>query len=167
MDPQKDDLNVEEILTHMQAPLSSANRQTVSEYLRLASKTLNPFPNADAISDSAKMLARELKPLSDDTPIPLWGCDPSHSSHITMKALRSALDYLGHVEGPSPKQAAKGLAAEFARILEREFKPPKRGRYGRLKDVAAVIHKVIAGSRTNTKRAVDAMIRSWRGLGTF
>jgi hypothetical protein len=142
---------------------AQARAETAIAMLRM--ETSEPFPDAASIRKIAKNLHRALESFwfSDGQQIPLSGCD----RHVmTMRELRSALDWFEHLDGPSSKvDIPKHFAASHANGLVNEFsrKPPNSG--NRVREIAGLLYQALTGEEgAELKRQVATEHRSWRGL---
>jgi hypothetical protein len=146
--------------TRAQAP---AGAETAIVILRMEAS--RPFPEAGFIRKTAENLRKALEPFGDGQQIPLGGCD---RHMMMMRDLRSALDWLEHLDGPSSKvDIPKHLAAIQADCLVNEFsqKPPTGTLDGQVSEIAGLLYEALTGEEdVKLKHQIDAVRRSWHGL---
>ncbi|PNE10946.1 MAG: hypothetical protein CR217_11585 [Beijerinckiaceae bacterium] len=159
---------IEQIVTAL-APLRRSKTQAQAQVgaktaiAMLRMEASRPFPNSDSIKKTTRKLHEALEPFGDGQQIPLNGCD---RHMMTIRELRSALDWFEHLEGPSSKvDVPKHLAAIQADCLVNEFsqKPPTGGY--RVREIAGFLYEAITGEEgAELKRQAAAVRRSWRDL---
>jgi hypothetical protein len=120
----------------------------------LRMETSEPLPDAASIRKTAKNLHRALEPFGDGQQIP------------PMQEIRSALNWLEHINGPASKvDNRKHVAAVHANGLVNEFsqKPPNSG--NQVRDVAGLLYEALTGEEgAELKRQVATEHRSWSGV---
>jgi hypothetical protein len=118
-----------------------------------------------SVRKHAKNLHKALEPLYDAMPIFIKGCD---RPVMTMREIRSALDYLENTDGPSPKfDAAKYCAAIYAYRLVNEFsqKPPSTTFDGQVCKIGTLLYQAFSGEEdVDLKRQTDDVCRNRRTL---
>jgi hypothetical protein len=118
-----------------------------------------------SIRKAAKNFRKALEPLSDAMPVFIESCD---RKHMTLREFRSALDWFGHTDGPSPKfEAAKYCAALYAYRLVKAFsqKPPSTFRHGQVREIGTLLYQAFSGEEdVELKRQTDAVCRSRKAL---
>ena len=167
--PDKADI-VDQIVTALGRPLrqhrseaeASALVESMIETLRVGYG--GPRPDAASIRKAAKNLHKALEPLSDATPILIKG----RGRPMQLQEFRSALDWLGHTDGPSPKfDAEKYCAALYAYRLVKAFsqKLPSTFRHGQVHEIGALLYLAFSGEKdVELKRQIDDVCRSRRTL---
>jgi hypothetical protein len=142
---------------------AQARAETAIKMLR--TEASRPFPDADSIKKLARNLDKAVEPFGDGQQIPLGGCD---RYVMTMRELRSALDWLKHLTGPSVRfDRAKYLSASIAEGLVNEFSktPPTGKPDGQVSEIAGLLYQALTGEEeVKLKHQTDAVRRSWRGL---
>jgi hypothetical protein len=144
---------------------AQAGAETAIKMLR--TEASRPFPDSASIKKIAGNLHKAIEPFGDGQQIPLGGCD---RLVMTMRELRSALDWFEHLTGPSVRfDRAKYLCAVHADGLVNEFSkkpptgtpPPK----GQAREIAGFLYQSLAGGKwVDLKHQTDAVRRSWRDL---
>jgi hypothetical protein len=117
-----------------------------------------------SIRKHAKNLHKALEPFYDAMPIFIKGCD---RKHMSLRELRSALDYLENTDGPSPKfEADKYCAAIYAYRLVNEFsqKPPSTTFDGQVCKIGTLLYQAVSGEEAELKRQTDAVCKNRRTL---
>jgi hypothetical protein len=148
-------------------PVAAAVEMAIAMLRKQASQ---PFPDAASIRKAAENLRKAVEPLGDEQQIiqiPHEGCDCD--GHVmTMRDLRSALDWFEHIEGPSSKvDVLKHFVASQADCLVNEFSqnPPTGTVDGQASEVASLLYQAVTGEEdVKLKHQVDAVRRSWRCL---
>lgn len=159
---------------------ASAAVERMIETLRVGYR--HPRPDAAFIRKVAKNFRKALEPLSDAMPLPplvantimewilvcpngepvfIESCD---RKHMTLREFRSALDWFGHADGPSPKfEAAKYCAALYAYRLVKAFsqKPPSTFRHGQVREIGTLLYQAFSGEEdVGLKRQTDDVCRN-------
>src|ERR1700730_12358447 len=123
----------------------------------------HPRPDAGSIRRAAKNLHKALEPLNGTMPIFRKGCA---GKPMSLRELRSALDWLGNTDGPPPKfDAAKYCAALFAYRLVKEFsqKSPSTALGGQVREIGTLLYQAFSGEEdVDLKRQTDAVCRNRR-----
>lgn len=97
---------------------------TAIEMLREYSDRLCPFPNAVKIALFARCLRESIGPLAE-MPLPIL----QDGRTVPMRDLKSILDWLSHLEGPTPpadKDKGKDLAAQLGDALANQLSRKRR-----------------------------------------
>jgi hypothetical protein len=123
-----------------------------------------PFPRTDSIKKATGKLREVLEPFGDEQQILLKGCD---RYVMTMRELRSALDWFESLEGPSSKvDVFKYYVATHADSLVNELsQEPPTATVGKVSETASLLYQAITGEEdVKLKHQIDATRRSWRDL---
>jgi hypothetical protein len=124
-----------------------------------------PFPRLDSIRKATGKLREVLEPFGDGQQIPLGGCE---RPMMTMRDLRSVLDWLDGLDGPSSKvDILKHSVATQADCLVNEFsqKPPTGTVDGQVSEIAGLLYQALTDKEdVKLKHQIDAVRRSWRDL---
>lgn len=159
----RDDDIVEQIVISLGRPLRRPEKDAkLAVQVAIGMARQVSLPDAVAIRKLARDLSNALKPFRFN--IPIEGCE---RNVMTMAELKSVLDFLQHIAGPSRKvDLTKRMCAELADGLVNNFSPdpPTGTPNGRYQEVAGLLHKAVNGKMATLKRQRDAVRESWRGL---
>ena len=143
---------------------AQAGAETAIAMLRMMES--RPFPRPDSIKKATGKLREVLEPFGDEQQIPLGGCD---RLVMTMRELRSALDWFEHLTGPSSKvDIPKHFAAIQADCLVNEFsqEAPTGTADGKVSEIAGLLYQALTGQEeVKLKHQIDAVRRDWRESG--
>jgi hypothetical protein len=115
-----------------------------------------------SIRKAAKNFRKALEPLSDAMPVFIESCD---RKHMTLREFRSALDWFGHTDGPSPKfDGAKYCAALYAYRLVKAFSQKPSSTF-MVHEIGTLLYQAFSGEEdVKLKRQTDAVCRSCKAL---